>query len=195
MAVPRVIGRRLGNPTVQLDENPWLVTSFSNGTLPEIEVTCKQERKSVSHEEIVAMILAKMKETAEAYLHTTVTNAVVSVPGCFNTSQRQAVKDAGTIAGLNVICIVNALVAAAIAYSFEKQVNSGRHENVESPSSSAFLHLKFNLLFRWVNATFSYLIWEAGLWKCPLFSSKKNVLKSKRRSGIPAWVVRTSTIA
>ena len=69
------------------------------------------------------MVLTKMKETAEAYLGKTVTNAVVTVPAYFNDSQRQATKDAGTISGLNVLRIINEPTAAAIAYGLDKKVN------------------------------------------------------------------------
>ena len=72
------------------------------------------------------MILLKMKETAEAYLGTTVSNAVVTVPAYFNDSQRQATKDAGVISGLNVLRIINEPTAAAIAYGLDKKVQSAR---------------------------------------------------------------------
>ena len=73
------------------------------------------------------MVLVKMKETAEAYLGTTVTNAVVTVPAYFNDSQRQATKDAGVIAGLNVLRIINEPTAAAIAYGLDKKVSGERN--------------------------------------------------------------------
>ena len=73
------------------------------------------------------MVLHRMKETAEAYLGKTVTDAVVTVPAYFNDSQRQATKDAGTISGLNVLRIINESTAAAIAYGFDKKVGRERH--------------------------------------------------------------------
>ena len=73
------------------------------------------------------MVLLKMKETAEAYLGTTVTNAVVTVPAYFNDSQRQATKDAGTISGMNVLRIINEPTAAAIAYGLDKKASGERN--------------------------------------------------------------------
>merc|ERR1719465_290894 len=86
-----------------------------------IEVEYKAETKQFSAEEISSMILVKMKEIAEAYLGKTVKDAVVTVPAYFNDSQRQATKDAGTIAGLNVSRIINEPTAAAIAYGLDKK--------------------------------------------------------------------------
>merc|ERR1712098_574613 len=85
-----------------------------------IEVDYKCESKSFTPEEISAMVLTKMKETAESYLGHKVTHAVVTVPAYFNDNQRQATKDAGIIAGLNVLRIVNEPTAAAIAYGLDK---------------------------------------------------------------------------
>lgn len=76
----------------------------------------------VSLFQVSSMVLTKMKETAEAYLGKTVTNAVITVPAYFNDSQRQATKDAGTISGLNVLRIINEPTAAAIAYGLDKKV-------------------------------------------------------------------------
>merc|ERR1712243_465153 len=94
-----------------------------------IQVEFKSETKSFCPEEISSMVLVKMKETAEAYLGKTVTNAVVTVPAYFNDSQRQATKDAGTISGLNVLRIINEPTAAAIAYGLDKK-DSGTEKNV-----------------------------------------------------------------
>ncbi|XP_047983859.1 heat shock cognate 70 kDa protein 1-like [Salvia hispanica] len=87
---------------------------------PIIVVACKGEEKEFSAEEISSMVLTKMKDIAEAYLGSTVTDSVVTVPAYFNDSQRQATKDAGTIAGLNGMRIINEPTPAAIAYGLDK---------------------------------------------------------------------------
>jgi heat shock protein 1/8 len=92
-------------------------------TKPKIAVTFKNEEKEFTPEEISAMILTKMKETAEAYLGHEVKSAVITVPAYFNDSQRQATKDAGMIAGLNVLRIINEPTAAAIAYGLDKMAD------------------------------------------------------------------------
>lgn len=119
--VKRLIGRRFDESTVQQDIKfyPFRVTNKNNK--PNIEVQVASETKSFTPEEISAMVLMKMKETAEAYLGKKVTHAVVTVPAYFNDAQRQATKDAGTIAGLNVMRIINEPTAAAIAYGLDKK--------------------------------------------------------------------------
>ncbi|CAK9824611.1 Heat shock 70 kDa protein cognate 4 [Anthophora retusa] len=117
----RLIGRRFDDPTVQSDMKHWPFTVISDGGKPKIKVVYKGETKTFFPEEVSSMVLTKMKETAEAYLGKTVTNAVITVPAYFNDSQRQATKDAGVIAGLNVLRIINEPTAAAIAYGLDKK--------------------------------------------------------------------------
>merc|ERR1712177_120532 len=95
------------------------------GGKPKLQVEYKTEEKSFTPEEVSSMVLVKMKETAEAYLGSEVKDAVVTVPAYFNDSQRQATKDAGVIAGLNVLRIINEPTAAAIAYGLDKKKGSG----------------------------------------------------------------------
>merc|ERR1711976_1032189 len=116
----RLIGRRFDDPHVQSDLKHWPFTVKNDGGKPRIEVEYKAERKTFLAEEISSMVLTKMKETAEAYLGQQVQNAVVTVPAYFNDQQRQSTKDAGTIAGLTVLRIINEPTAAAIAYGLDK---------------------------------------------------------------------------
>jgi L1 cell adhesion molecule like protein len=112
----RLIGREFNDKTVQSDMKSWPFKISSNSSKPMINVSINEENKSFSAEEISAMILTKMKQTAESYLGEKVENAVVTCPAYFNDQQRQATKDAGAIAGLNVMRIINEPTAAAIAY-------------------------------------------------------------------------------
>jgi heat shock protein 1/8 len=123
----RLIGRRFEDQTVQSDMKHWPFEVVSDGGKPKITVQYKGESKTFSPEEISSMVLIKMKETAEAYLGKTVTNAVITVPAYFNDSQRQATKDAGTISGLNVLRIINEPTAAAIAYGLDKKGTGERN--------------------------------------------------------------------
>ena len=120
----RLIGRKFTDASVQADMKHWpfKVVSGVGGT-PIIEVEYKGETKQFKAEEISSMVLSKMKEIAEAYLGKEVKNAVVTVPAYFNDSQRQATKDAGAIAGLNVLRIINEPTAAAIAYGLDQKGN------------------------------------------------------------------------
>lgn len=126
----RLIGRRFDDATVQSDMKHWPFTVISDGGKPKIQVEYKGETKTFFPEEISSMVLTKMKETAEAYLGKTVTNAVITVPAYFNDSQRQATKDAGAIAGLNVLRIINEPTAAAIAYGLDKKTAGSGERNV-----------------------------------------------------------------
>ncbi|KAK2710036.1 hypothetical protein QYM36_013639 [Artemia franciscana] len=124
----RLIGRKFEDSTVQSDMKHWPFKVVSDGGKPKIQVDYKGETKTFFPEEISSMVLSKMKETAEAFIGKTVTDAVVTVPAYFNDSQRQATKDAGTISGLNVLRIINEPTAAAIAYGLDKKV--GKEKNV-----------------------------------------------------------------
>jgi len=118
----RLIGRNFSDPVVQADMKHWPFKVINKmGDKPYIQVQYKGESKEFSPEEISSMVLLKMKEIAEAYLGQPVPSAVVTVPAYFNDSQRQATKDAGVIAGLNVKRIINEPTAAAIAYGLDKK--------------------------------------------------------------------------
>jgi len=117
----RLIGRKFEDATVQADMKHWPFTVVDAATKPKLEVEYQNETKQFTPEEISAMVLTKMKETAEAYLGCDVKDAVVTVPAYFNDSQRQATKDAGVICGLNVLRIINEPTAAAIAYGLDKK--------------------------------------------------------------------------
>ncbi|OXH45324.1 hsp70-like protein, partial [Cryptococcus neoformans] len=99
----RLIGRKFNDAEVQADMKHWPFKVIEKGGKPVIKVEYKGEEKTFTPEEISSMVLTKMKETAEAYLGGTVSKAVVTVPAYFNDSQRQATKDAGAIAGLDVL--------------------------------------------------------------------------------------------
>merc|ERR1711862_308798 len=121
--IKRLIGRKYNDNSVQNDKNllPFKIVN-SGDSKPAIEVNIGNNKtKKFTSEEISAMILRKMKEIAESFLCTDINSAVVTVPAYFNDAQRQATKDAGTIAGLNVMRIINEPTAAAIAYGMDKK--------------------------------------------------------------------------
>ena len=117
----RLIGRKLSDASVQSDMKHWPfnVVAKADGK-PLLEVNYMGEKKTFMPEEVSAMILVKMKETAEAFLGKEVKKSVVTVPAYFNDSQRQATKDAGTISGMEILRIINEPTAAAIAYGLDK---------------------------------------------------------------------------
>jgi L1 cell adhesion molecule like protein len=119
----RLIGRRFSDKLVQSDLKSLSYKVTGKDDKPVINVKFKQEDKEFQPEEISAMVLTKMKEVAESYLGKDVKNAVVTVPAYFNDAQRAATKDAGTIAGLNIIRIINEPTAAAIAYGLDKMTD------------------------------------------------------------------------
>lgn len=123
----RLIGRKFDDPKVQQDIKNWPFEVVSEGGKPKISVEYKKEKRKFSPEEISSMVLTKMKETAEVYLGGTVKDAVITVPAYFNDSQRQATKDAGVIAALNVLRIINEPTAAALAYGLDKNLKGDKN--------------------------------------------------------------------
>ena len=119
-AVKRLIGRRIDDPMVEKDKGmvPYKIAKGGNG-----DAWLEADGKTYSPSQISAFTLMKMKETAEAFLGGTVTQAVITVPAYFNDAQRQATKDAGKIAGLEVLRIINEPTAAALAYGLDKKAN------------------------------------------------------------------------
>ena len=124
----RLIGRRFNDIETQsyIKQFPFKVSDKGDGR-PIINVSYKNEEKSFLPEEISSMVLVKMKEIAEAYLGDEVKKAVITVPAYFNDAQRNATKDAGAIAGLEVLRIINEPTAAAIAYGLEKKSSKEQH--------------------------------------------------------------------
>lgn len=125
--VKRLIGQSFNDPKVQNDIKRFQYKVVNKDDKPYINVEYQNEKKVFSPEEVSAMILVQMKETAEAYLGCKVTHAVITVPAYFNDGQRQATKDAGTIAGLNVLRIINEPTSAALAYGMDK---SAKEKNI-----------------------------------------------------------------
>lgn len=123
----RLIGRKFADAEVQSDMKHFPFKIIDRAGKPVIQVEFKGETKTFTPEEISSMVLTKMRETAESYLGGTVNNAVITVPAYFNDSQRQATKDAGLIAGLNVLRIINEPTAAAIAYGLDKKTVGERN--------------------------------------------------------------------
>jgi molecular chaperone DnaK (HSP70) len=119
--IKRMMGRSWDDPILQSDIKllPYKVVQV-NGK-PKVEVSLKDETKQFSPEEVSAMILQKMKSIAEQFIGKTVTDAVITVPAYFNDAQRQATKDAGVIAGLNVLRVINEPTAAAMAYGLQNK--------------------------------------------------------------------------
>ena len=126
----RLIGRQYSDPAIQNDMKHWPFKVINQGGKPMIQVKFKGETKTFAPEEISSMVLTKMREIAETYLGKPVKDAVVTVPAYFNDSQRQATKDAGAIAGLNVMRIINEPTAAAIAYGLDQAKKGSGEKNV-----------------------------------------------------------------
>ncbi len=123
----RLIGRKYTDSTVQSDIKNWPFKVANVGGQPRVQVEYKGEEKTLAPEEISSMVLTKMKETAEAYLGEHVMDAVITVPAYFNDSQRKSTKDAGQIAGLNVLRIINEPTTAALAYGLDKNLKGEKN--------------------------------------------------------------------
>ena len=123
----RLIGRNFSDHHVQQDMKHWPFKVVEKNGKPQIQVEFKGKTETFTPEEISSMILVKMRECAESYLGQTVKKAVVTVPAYFNDSQRQATKDAGLIAGMEVLRIINEPTAAAIAYGLNKETKGERN--------------------------------------------------------------------
>lgn len=123
----RLIGRKFDDEKIQADMKHWPFKVYNDGGKPKLQVEFKGETKRFAPEEVSSMVLTKMREIAESYLGKKVTGAVVTVPAYFNDSQRQATKDAGAIAGLNVLRIINEPTAAALAYGLDKNLKGERN--------------------------------------------------------------------
>lgn len=124
----RLIGRKFSDPIVQSDMKLWPFTVVNDGNdKPQIVVTYKGEEKKFYAEEISAMLISKMKEIAEGYLGQEVKDMVITVPAYFNDAARQATKDAGAIAGVNVLRVINEPTAAALAYGLENKSDKEKH--------------------------------------------------------------------
>ena len=123
----RLIGRSFTDPVVEEDMKTWPFNLVNVDGKPKMEVSYMGENKQFHPEEISAMILTKMKEVAEQFIGEDVKDAVITVPAYFNDSQRQATKDAGSIAGLNVLRIINEPTAAAMAYGLNTDTKKERN--------------------------------------------------------------------
>ncbi len=124
----RLIGRKFTDESVQADMKLWpFKVNPGPAGKPIIQAEYMGETKNFTPEEISSMVLIKMKETAEAYLGRVVTDAVITVPAYFNDAQRQATKDAGAIAGLNVLRIINEPTAAAVAYGLDQKTSKEKN--------------------------------------------------------------------
>merc|ERR1711991_866011 len=122
-----LIGREFNDPLLQSEMKSLSYSVVNDSGKPKIKVDYMKEEKKFTAEEISAMILGEMKNVASAFIGEDIVDVVVTVPAYFNDSQRQATKDAGVIAGLNVLRIINEPTAAAIAYGLDKK---GAEKNV-----------------------------------------------------------------
>ncbi|XP_077967476.1 heat shock cognate 71 kDa protein-like isoform X2 [Styela clava] len=124
--IKRLIGRTYDDPSVQADMKLWGFSVIEDNNKPKISVVHGHKRTFFHPEQVSAMVLEEMKNTAEAFLGETVTDAVITVPAYFNDAQRKATNDAGVIAGLNVIGMINEPTAAAVAYGLDREIKNQR---------------------------------------------------------------------
>jgi len=120
----RLIGRNFYDETVQADMKHWPFEIKNKDGKPMIQVEVDGKAKDFSAEEVSSMVLTKMRKIAEGYLGTSVNNAVITCPAYFNDQQRASTKDAGSIASLKVLRVINEPTAAALAYGLDKKVTS-----------------------------------------------------------------------
>ena len=138
--IKRLIGRPFSDNNVRADIKHFPFKVVDKDGKPSVVVDVKGKATTFTPEEISAMVLGKMKDVAEAYLGRSVQNAVVTVPAYFNDAQRQATKDAGVIAGLNVLRVVNEPTAAALAYGLDKAGES-QVSNVKKKRLNCFANI------------------------------------------------------
>ena len=177
----RLIGRKFDDVSLQSDIKSFSYNVVSQENKPVIQVKYKNEEKIFQPEEISSMVLTKMKETAESYIGEEVKDAVITVPAYFNDSQRQATKDAGLIAGLNVLRIINEPTAAAIAYGLDNQ-KSERNVLIFDLGGGTFDVSLLNIddgIFE-VKATAGDIIWVVKI----LINSLCNILSKNLRKSI-----------
>merc|ERR1711959_700185 len=124
----RLIGRMFYDDTVISDKKLWPFEVINKDGRPMVEIEDNGERKTMSPEEISAMVLGRMKQIAEGFLGNSVKHAVITCPAYFNDGQRKATKDAGIIAGLEVLRVINEPTAAALAYGLDKKDDSARSD-------------------------------------------------------------------
>jgi endoplasmic reticulum chaperone BiP len=180
--IKRLIGRPFSDKNVKADIKHFSYKVVERDGKPSVAVDVKGKATTFTPEEISAMVLGKMKDVAEAYLGHTVKNAVVTVPAYFNDAQRQATKDAGAIAGLNVIRVVNEPTAAALAYGL----------NLKGDSQVCWSRKEACGIYTY-NYRYLCTIWAEAPLMC-LFSRSMTVYsKSSQRRVILIWEERIST--
>nr|BDV50105.1 MAG: heat shock protein 70-like protein [Porcellio scaber clopovirus] len=150
----RLIGRNFDDSAVTSDSAYWSFKLINDGGKPKFEVTYKEKKEIFSPEEISAMVLSEMKRIAENYLGEAVDSAVITVPAYFNDSQRQATKDAGTIAGLKVLRIINEPTAAALAYGLDKQDKRDKRDKRDKQDKQEEIEERNALIFDLGGGTF-----------------------------------------